>query len=109
MFGKDAALEQLGFPCDKDMPCGLSDVRLGVAKFEIWGVEVRVGLEERRRIMASGFITLKMRKYLWRSTEIYFFTSIVQNDLFLDFDFLDLARFLYFEFLDLHQNNFQHH
>ena len=61
VFGKDGILEQLGCPCDKDMPCGLIGVRLGVAKFEIWGVEVRVGLEERRRIMASGFIILKKR------------------------------------------------
>ena len=59
MLDKDGILEQLGCPCDKDMPCGLSGVRLGVAKFEIWGVEVLVGLEERRRIMASGFIILK--------------------------------------------------
>ena len=49
------------------MPCGLSDVRLGVAKFEIWGVEVRVGLEERRRIMASGFMTLKNEKIQMRN------------------------------------------
>ena len=73
MFGKDAALEQLGFPCDKDMPCGLSDVRLGVAKFEIWGVEVRVGLEERRRIMASGFITLKNEKIFMALNRNLFF------------------------------------
>ena len=37
------------------------------------------------------------------------FTLIARIDLFLDFDYLDLAQFLYFEFLDLRQNNFQHH
>ena len=37
------------------------------------------------------------------------FTLIARNDLFRDFDYLDLARFLYFEFLDLHRNNFQRH
>ena len=58
VFGNDATLEQLGWPCDKDIPCGRIGVRLGVAKFEICGVEVRVGLEERRRIMASGLIIL---------------------------------------------------
>ena len=61
VFDKDGILEQLGCPCDKDMPCGLIGVRLGVAKFEICGVEVRVGLEERRRIMASGFIILNKK------------------------------------------------
>ena len=53
------------------MPCGLSDVRLGVAKFEIWGVEVRVGLEERRRIMASGFMTLKNEKTFMASGRVH--------------------------------------
>ena len=74
VLGNDAILEQLAW--FRDMACSRTDcserfwcersdwasdligVRLGVVKFEICGVEVRVGLEESRRIMASGFIIL---------------------------------------------------
>ena len=124
VLGNDAILEQLAW--FRDMACSRTDcserfwcepsdwasdligVRLGVVKFEICGVEVRVGLEESRRIMASGFIILKKNHKL--SKNIYGFqgTWIVRNDWheFLDFD---LAQFWYFRYFDHHQNNSQHH